>query len=392
MKHFFLLLVLSLFVIPSTIQGQNNKIEDAANKAFNDGKYTDAQNLYNTAADFSNDENDIAKFKLKAKLATKAALLQQEGEMAFQQGNFEYAKQRFEELCKINPNDKTAIETIKKCEIEEHLKMAMHLYEQKEYDRALQYFNKAGNNNSWTQSQKKAYEVCKYEKTKSEPKQQPKVNTQKRWNPMFSIAVEAAPFGTPQDGAILLGVRLLNYSSRINVSLGCRFGVRGMLQTDSVRYIDENTNNTIQLNASYSYWQASPYVNFKIRLNSELSSGGLFLGAKGFLNYNFGYSLNLTEAEISNNKELYSNKKKYKTKDVVSPITSTVAAELGYCNETFDFYIYYSYDIVPSFKDKTLNKLEKDLTSPHGQFFSRTTFKERYKSTGYVGLGLRIFI
>ena len=87
MKKLILLFIVSFALYaPTTAIGQNSEIVEKANYAFRTGKYADAENLYNTAADYASGD-DVNVIRLKAKNAARAAVLQKEAEKAWNLGD-----------------------------------------------------------------------------------------------------------------------------------------------------------------------------------------------------------------------------------------------------------------------------------------------------------------
>lgn len=468
MKKIILLFIVSFALYaPTTAMGQNSEIVEKANYAFKTGKYADAENLYNTAADYASGD-DVNVIRLKAKNAARAAALQKEAEKAWNLGDRIKAMQKYEDLLKLNPEDKDALSRVNEDNQSKQLEKAMYLYNKKEYVQALEYFNNAGSSTMWNSQQKNAYKRCQMEidyngwKTSSseieaesrairfladypnsiydneirdslflyyyksgqiekasgyavkldqkrllEIAQQSKRNetrktmqaggqgigasTRKLWEPTLGIATELSLFGGLNEAALPIELRLFNPFSVLNISLGARIGIRGMLLPDTLRYADENTSNTHQIEASYSYCQISPFVSAKLHLGKDISSGAFFLGVTGRLNYNFNYTFYKTESELNRQQLMYSNKFKYHTKDVLVPITSTIVGELGYGSETIEFYLYYSYDVVNPMDFSKVVQMRSDADNPHSQMLLQTSFADRYFVDGFLGVGLRIY-
>lgn len=468
MKKTLLVLVVSfLFVVPKNVLGQSSEISEKANYAFKAGKYSDAENLYNTAADYASGD-DVKIIKLKAKNAARAASLLKEAEKAWNLGDKTKAMQKYEDLLKLNPDDQVALSRVNEDNQSKQMEKAMYLYNKKEYVQALEYFNNAGSSTMWNSQQKNAYKRCQMEidyngwKTSSseieaesrairfladypnsiydneirdslfkyyyksgqiekasgyavtseqkrllEIAQQSKRNetrktmhtgsqgtgasARKLWEPTLGVAAELSLFGGLDEAALPIELRLFNPYSVLNISFGARIGIRGMLLPDTLRYADENTSYTHQIEASYSYCQISPFVSAKLHLGKDISSGVFFLGVTGRLNYNFNYTFYKTESELNRQQTMYSNKFKYHTKGLLVPIASTIVGELGYGSETIEFYLYYSYDVVNPMDFSKVVQMRSDADNPHSQMLLQTSFADRYRNDGFLGVGLRIY-
>lgn len=213
----------------------------------------------------------------------------------------------------------------------------------------------------------------------------------KLWEPTLGIAPEVSLFGSVNEAALPIEIRLFNPNSVLNISFGASIGIRGMLLPDTLRYADENTSYTHQIEASYSYCHISPFVSAKLHLGKDISSGAFFLGVTGRLNYNFNYTFYKTESELNRQQPMYSNKFKYHTKDVLVPITSTIVGELGYGSENIEFYIYYSYDMGNPMDFSKIVKMRSDVDNPHYQMLSLPSFIEKYSKYAFWGAGIRFY-
>lgn len=468
MRKTVLFFVISfLYFVPTIVFGQNSDIIEKANHAFKAGKYADAENLYNTAADYASG-NDVNIIRLRAKNAARAASLLKEAEKAWNLGDKTKAIQKYEDLLKLNPEDQVALSRVNENIQTKQLEKAMYWYNKKDYVQAMECFSNSGSSTMWNSQQKNAYKRCQMEidyngwKTSSSQieaesrairfladypnsiydneirdalfkyyyksgqiekasgyavtsdqkrllviAQQSKRNetrksvqsgsqgtgasTRKLWRPTLGIAAELSLFGGLNEAALPIELRIFNPYSVLNISLGARIGIRGMLLPDTLRYADEKTSNTHQIEASYSYCQISPFVSAKLHFGKDISSGAFFLGVTGRLNYNFNYTFYKTESELNRQQTMFSNKFKYHTEGVIVPITSTIIGELGYGSETIEFYLYYSYDVVNPMDFSKVIQMRSDADNPHSQMLLRTSFADRYRNDGFLGVGLRIY-
>lgn len=276
------------------------------------------------------------------------------------------------------------------------------IYDNEIRDALFKYYYKSGQIEKAsgyvvTSDQKKLLEIAQQSKRNETRKtmqagsQGTGVSSRKLWEPTLGIAAELSLFGGLNEAALPIELRLFNPYSVLNISFGARIGIRGMLLPDTLRYADENTSYTHQIEASYSYCQISPFVSAKLHLGKDISSGAFFLGVTGRLNYNFNYTFYKTESELNRQQLMYSNKFKYHTKDVLVPITSTIVGELGYGSETIEFYLYYSYDVVNPMDFSKVVQMRSDADNPHSQMLLQTSFADRYFVDGFLGVGLRIY-
>lgn len=163
MKKIVLFFVISfLYFVPTIVLGQNSDIIEKANHAFKSGKYADAENLYNTAADYASGD-DVNIILLKAKNAARAAALQKDAEKAWNLGDKSTSMQKYEDLLKLNPDDQVALSRVNEMEKAKQLEKAMYLYNKKEYAQALELFNSIGSSTMWNNQQKNAYKRCQME-------------------------------------------------------------------------------------------------------------------------------------------------------------------------------------------------------------------------------------
>lgn len=230
-------------------------------------------------------------------------------------------------------------------------------------------------------------------KAKQERKRKIKNATTIPFDPIWSIAAELAIFGSePEEAALPIEVRLLEADSRLNLHIGARAGVRGMLLGDSTIYSVGSTRR--MLKGYFSYYQLSPYVKARINFSESISkSGGFFLTGLARLNYNFSYTYT-EEASIvdSYGRTTNTNTNKYHPKETLTPLTYTVGGELGYGSELFELYFYYTYDLTRPVGDKSVMEMSTNSNNPHHALVTRVSFGEHFTKTGFFGAGLRLYL
>ncbi len=131
-----------------------------ASVAFDQGDYEAAIKLYSMAADRTSDKNEASTLRAKASVAERAKKLRSEGDYAWNHGYYSSAQEKYSALLKLNPNDPQAKYRQQQWENKNHLYNAMLWYQQGDYEKALEFFAKAGPSAEWSTAEQDAYRQC----------------------------------------------------------------------------------------------------------------------------------------------------------------------------------------------------------------------------------------
>lgn len=148
----FLLALLTLQSAPLHAQ-----TEQRAREAFAAGDYEAAANLWEMAADRTTSSMKAKQLSQKAQTARKAQQLQEDARAAWNSGNLDMAEKHYSNLTKLNPDDAKARQMLTEVSRARHLNWAMYYYDDGDYNRALEHFYAAGNQQNWSPLQKKAF-------------------------------------------------------------------------------------------------------------------------------------------------------------------------------------------------------------------------------------------
>lgn len=202
------------------------------------------------------------------------------------------------------------------------------------------------------------------------------------FKPSFGIGAELAASSVLSEGGILVLCKFLKQTSRLNVLAGAKFGWRGNLLEES--YYDKNVDSTYfwKLN----YMKITPFVSF--RYGSEIYAA---VGAR--MNYNFGatwyYGQYLHDKSNLQNKS-GSHTVDYPQKDIVKPITFTLRFEVGFQDNTFDLVAFFDWNPSLVFTDETLKRME--TIAPYKKMYEESTLSSLLRKKSLFGLALNIYL